>query len=193
MAQLVIDKIFAENLGFTLGGAARDQVIGLFNREIPRDAGAKLNPLPFLGSRAKNRFKALWLGALQAMAVWAVVETLPEYSEEKLLRKTVFQMQKFVDEEAARTLLAKLSEDEFAEYDRLRRTLTRTAAERKANAADISRTFLEALHGSGRFTAKEADALTRHIVMARGLFVKLVDISVKEPNSYKRPGVPKKK
>ncbi len=99
MAQLHINRAFAENLGLTLGGSVREQVTSLFNRDVAKAAGVRLNPLPFVGSEEKARFRVMWAAALQGASLWAVIGNIHEFSEdEKLLRKMIYQMQQIVDD-----------------------------------------------------------------------------------------------
>lgn len=91
-----VDKIFAENLGYTFGGCVRDLSGSLFNKEVAKAAGVSLCPIPLLGGEEKRRFKAFWAANLQAVAMRTAVENLPSYADEKLLKKTLFQMQTFV-------------------------------------------------------------------------------------------------
>ena len=104
-----VDKIFAENLGYTFGGCVRDLSGSLFNKEVAKAAGVSLCPIPLLGGEEKRRFKAFWAANLQAVAMRTAVENLPSYADEKLLKKTLFQMQTFVDQALGRPLFSKLS------------------------------------------------------------------------------------
>ena len=60
-----VDKIFAENLGYTFGGCVRDLSGSLFNKEVAKAAGVSLCPIPLLGGEEKRRFKAFWAANLQ--------------------------------------------------------------------------------------------------------------------------------
>ena len=64
-----VDKIFAENLGYTFGGCVRDLSGSLFNKEVAKAAGVSLCPIPLLGGEEKRRFKAFWAANLQAVAM----------------------------------------------------------------------------------------------------------------------------
>ena len=122
-----VDKIFAENLGYTFGGCVRDLSGSLFNKEVAKAAGVSLCPIPLLGGEEKRRFKAFWAANLQAVAMRTAVENLPSYADEKLLKKTLFQMQTFVDQALGRPLFSKLSPEDLDRYSTIRSRMTQAA------------------------------------------------------------------
>ena len=189
MAQLQIDKVFAENLGVSYGGCVRDLAANLFNKEVAQAAGVKLNPLPFVGTAEKVRFKSYWAAALQGIGCWAVLATLPEYrTDEKLLRKTVFNMQTSADLALSKPLLSKLSDDDFKRYESIRRNLLRIGQNGAAEKETLARAFLADFYAIAPQDVPDSrvTALAVHVGMAAGLFTKLANISKKDPNSYSR-------
>ncbi len=189
MAQLRIDKIFSENLGETLGSAIREQVLSLFNRQVPSSLGIWLNPLPFFGSEKKRHFKALWAACLQGMAINAAVNTILDTDyDEKMIRKTSFTLQQFTDDSIAKGVLSHLNADELKHYNDVRRQFLRLAMERNTSLSN----FVNALYIG--FVGENAKVLTptqsakalKEFELAYNLFVKLVHITLESPNSYKR-------
>lgn len=143
-----VDKIFAENLGYTFGGCVRDLSGSLFNKEVAKAAGVSLCPIPLLGGEEKRRFKAFWAANLQAVAMRTAVENLPSYADEKLLKKTLFQMQTFVDQALGRPLFSKLSPEDLDRYSTIRSRMTQAALTPGADKESMARTFLALVHGT---------------------------------------------
>ena len=189
MAQLQIDKVFAENLGVSYGGCVRDLAASLFNKEVAQAAGVRLNPLPFVGTEEKIRFKSYWAAALQGVGCWAAITSIPEYlTDDKLLRKTVFNMQSSADLALSKVLLSKLSDDDFRRYDAIRRRLIRISQKENTEKETLARAFLSEISGipDADVPDSRVTALSVHIGMAAGLFPKLANISKKDPGSYSR-------
>lgn len=184
MPNTKIDKDFAENLGLSFGGCVRDLSSTLFDKQVAAAAGVKLNPLPFFDSVAKARFKACWAGALQAIAAWAALDGLPEYSsDEKLFRKTLFQMHRFADESLGKPLFSKISEGDIALYGRIRDDLMKMVFSHAATKEGMARAFIARVHGIQERDVPDSRvaALSPHIGMAAGLFTKLIGICLKAP------------
>lgn len=189
MAQLHINRAFAENLGLTLGGSVREQVTSLFNREVPKAAGVRLNPLPFVGATEKARFRVMWAAALQGASLWAITEKLHEFSaDEKMLRKCIYQMQQIVDEAIIPKLFSKLTEEDLAHYNALRRRLNNLGCRSLTTKEDFARAFVADIRGFKPDDVPDSliTAMAYHFDMARQLSAKLIDITVKSPNSYHR-------
>lgn len=189
MAQLHVNRAFAENLGLTLGGSVREQVTSLFNREVPKAAGVKLNPLPFVGGEEKVRFRVMWAAALQGASVWAITQNIHEFiDDEKLLRKTVYQMQTIVDEAILPKLFSKLTQEDLEHYNALRRRLNNMGTKSLTTKEDFARAFVADIRGFKPADVPDSliTAMAHHFDMARQLSVKLIDITVKSPNSYHR-------
>lgn len=55
-----VDKIFAENLGYTFGGCVRDLSGSLFNKEVAKAAGVSLCPIPLPRRRGEAPLQAFW-------------------------------------------------------------------------------------------------------------------------------------
>ncbi len=189
MAQLHINRAFAENLGLTLGGSVREQVTSLFNREVPKAAGVKLNPLPFVGGVEKARFRVMWAAALQGASVWAITKNVPEVLEdEKLLRKAVYQMQQIVDTAILDKLFPKLTQEDLDHYNALRRRMNDLGTKSLTTKEDFARAFVADIRGFKPADVPDSliTAMAYHFDMACQLSAKLIDITVKSPNSYHR-------
>ena len=183
-----VDKIFAENLGYTFGGCVRDLSGSLFNKEVAKAAGVSLCPIPLLGGEEKRRFKAFWAANLQAVAMRTAVENLPSYADEKLLKKTLFQMQTFVDQALGRPLISKLSPEDLDRYSTIRSRMTQAALTPGADKESMARTFLALVHGTAPDSVPDSRVsdTAGHIGMSMGLFKRLLDISLNSPNSWVR-------
>ena len=183
-----VDKIFAENLGLSYGGCVRDLANTLFNREVAEAAGIKLCPIPLLGGYEKRRMRAFWAANLQAIALWITLERMPEFGDEKLLRKTLFNMQGFVDQALWRPIFSKLKPEDLERYSQLRSHMTRVALQHGADKDTIARAFLAELHQQPLESVPDSRvaATVTHIGMAAGLFIKLLNISLNSPNSWER-------
>lgn len=183
-----VDKIFAENLGFTFGGCVLDLSGSLFNKEVAKAAGVSLCPLPLLGGDEKRRFKAFWAANLQAVAMRTALENLPAFADEKLLKKTLFQMQTFVDQSLGRPIFSKLSADDLDRYSTIRARMTQAAMLPGADKESLARVFLALVHDAAPDSVPDSQVseTAGHIGMAMGLFKRLVDISLNSPNSWAR-------
>ncbi len=189
MAQLHINRAFAENLGLTLGGSVREQVTSLFNRDVAKAAGVRLNPLPFVGSEEKARFRVMWAAALQGASLWAVIGNIHEFSEdEKLLRKMIYQMQQIVDDAIFVKLFSKLTQEDQDRYHTLRRRLYNLGRRTLTTKEDFAREFLAEVRGFAPADVPDSPItdMAYHFDMARLLSVKLIDITVNSPSSYHR-------
>lgn len=189
MAQLHINRAFAENLGLTLGGSVREQVTSLFNRDVAKAAGVRLNPLPFVGSEEKARFRVMWAAALQGASLWAVIGNIHEFSEdEKLLRKMIYQMQQIVDDAIFVKLFSKLTQVDQDRYHTLRRRLYNLGRRTLTTKEDFAREFLAEVRGFAPADVPDSliTDMAYHFDMARLLSVKLIDITVNSPSSYHR-------
>lgn len=189
MAQLHINRAFAENLGLTLGGSVREQVTSLFNRDVAKAAGVRLNPLPFVGSEEKARFRVMWAAALQGASLWAVIGNIHEFSEdEKLLRKMIYQMQQIVDDAIFVKLFSKLTQEDQDRYHTLRRRLYNLGRRTLTTKEDFAREFLAEVRGFAPADVPDSliTDMAYHFDMARLLSVKLIDITVNSPSSYHR-------
>lgn len=183
-----IDKIFAENLGLSYGGCVRDLANTLFNREVAEAAGVKLCPIPLLGGREKRRMRAFWAANLQAVALWVTLDKMPEFGDDKLLRKMIFNMQGYVDQALGRPLFSKLDPDDLERYSTIRSRMSRAALARDADKESIARAFLAELHQMPpeHVPDSRVTATATHIGMSAGLFLKLLNISLNSPNSWDR-------
>lgn len=189
MAQLHINRAFAENLGLTLGGSVREQVTSLFNRDVAKAAGVRLNPLPFVGSEEKARFRVMWAAALQGASLWAIIGNIHEFSEdEKLLRKMIYQMQQIVDDAIFVKLFSKLTQVDQDRYHTLRRRLYNLGRRTLTTKEDFAREFLAEVRGFAPADVPDSliTDMAYHFDMARLLSVKLIDITVNSPSSYHR-------
>lgn len=189
MAQLHINRAYAENLGLTLGGSVREQVTSLFNRDVAKAAGVRLNPLPFVGSEEKARFRVMWAAALQGASLWAVIGNIHEFSEdEKLLRKMIYQMQQIVDDAIFVKLFSKLTQVDQDRYHTLRRRLYNLGRRTLTTKEDFAREFLAEVRGFAPADVPDSliTDMAYHFDMARLLSVKLIDITVNSPSSYHR-------
>lgn len=189
MAQLHINRAFAENLSLTLGGSVREQVTSLFNRDVAKAAGVRLNPLPFVGSEEKARFRVMWAAALQGASLWAVIGNIHEFSEdEKLLRKMIYQMQQIVDDAIFVKLFSKLTQEDQDRYHTLRRRLYNLGRRTLTTKEDFAREFLAEVRGFAPADVPDSliTDMAYHFDMARLLSVKLIDITVNSPSSYHR-------
>lgn len=189
MAQLHINRAFAENLGLTLGGSVREQVTSLFNRDVAKAAGVRLNPLPFVGSEEKARFRVMWAAALQGASLWAVIGNIHEFSEdEKLLRKMIYQMQQIVDDAIFVKQFSKLTQVDQDRYHTLRRRLYNLGRRTLTTKEDFAREFLAEVRGFAPADVPDSliTDMAYHFDMARLLSVKLIDITVNSPSSYHR-------
>lgn len=183
-----VDKIFAENLGVTFGGCIRDLSGSLFNKEVAKAAGVSLCPLPLLGGADKRRFKAFWAANLQAVAMRAALENLPAFADEKLVKKTLFQMQTFVDQSLGRPIFSKLSADDLDRYSTIRARMTQAAMTPGADKESLARAFLALVHDTAPDALPDSQVsdTAAHIGMAMGLFQRLLNISLNSPNSWTR-------
>lgn len=189
MAQLHINRAFAENLSLTLGGSVREQVTSLFNRDVAKAAGVRLNPLPFVGSEEKARFRVMWAAALQGASLWAIIGNIHEFSEdEKLLRKMIYQMQQIVDDAIFVKLFSKLTQVDQDRYHTLRRRLYNLGRRTLTTKEDFAREFLAEVRGFAPADVPDSliTDMAYHFDMARLLSVKLIDITVNSPSSYHR-------
>lgn len=189
MAQLHINRAYAENLGLTLGGSVREQVTSLFNRDVAKAAGVRLNPLPFVGSEEKARFRVMWAAALQGASLWAVIGNIHEFSEdEKLLRKMIYQMQQIVDDAIFVKQFSKLTQVDQDRYHTLRRRLYNLGRRTLTTKEDFAREFLAEVRGFAPADVPDSliTDMAYHFDMARLLSVKLIDITVNSPSSYHR-------
>lgn len=183
------DKVFAENLGATLGGCVRDQIVGFFNVDAAKAAKVLWIPIPFVGSAAKRRFKAQWAAALQGVSVWAALETLPEYkADQRLARRTMFQTRDYVDYTLNKPVLGRLSEDERAAYADLRIKMEALGRASGMNKRDFSIGFLRAISNdkNKEFDDQQIQFMSQQIGMAFGLFCKVIKISVDSPLTYEK-------
>lgn len=192
MAHLNIDKVFAENLGYSFGGCVRDQTIGMLYREAAKSMGVRLCPIPFCGTGSKLQFQSRWSALLQAIAAWAVLNTLPEYTaDEKLLRKTVFNMQIYSEQMLVKTLFNKINVDQQKEYAEWRRDFMHIGQQKKSEKEDFSKAFLMHWYGQKEeeLDPKLVHEFSYHVGMANRLFEQLANIAKNEPNAYERtPG-----
>ena len=189
MAQLHINRAYAENLGLTLGGSVREQVTSLFNRDVAKAAGVRLNPLPFVGPEEKARFRVMWAAALQGASLWAVIGNIHEFSEdEKLLRKMIYQMQQIVDDAIFVKQFSKLTQVDQDRYHTLRRRLYNLGRRTLTTKEDFAREFLAEVRGFAPADVPDSliTDMAYHFDMARLLSVKLIDITVNSPSSYHR-------
>ena len=166
----------------------RDLSGSLFNKEVAKAAGVSLCPIPLLGGEEKRRFKAFWAANLQAVAMRTAVENLPFYADEKLLKKTLFQMQTFVDQALGRPLFSKLSPEDLDRYSTIRSRMTQAALTPGADKESMARTFLALVHGTAPDSVPDSRVsdTAGHIGMSMGLFKRLLDISLNSPNSWVR-------
>ncbi len=189
MPQLVIDKIFAENLGAAFGGCLRDQLFSAFSRDIAKAAGVKLSPLPFFGAAEKTAFKAKWAALLHGVGLWSAMEAIPEIkADEKLARKMSFSMQAFADEAVKPRILDGADGETLARYSEMRRRFLRLAKRPDADKDAFSRAFLSVLWEKPEesFTIEQVMALSAMIGLAHALFTKLAVLAKNEPIAYKR-------
>lgn len=189
--KLVIDKVFADNLGTAFGGCIRDQSVGFFSRDIPRAAGVSWNPLPFFGREEKTRFRARWAALLQGVGLWAALEAVPELgAEEKLSRKVSSQMQAYTDAVLKGPLLSGLSEEELRDYTLLRQRFLRIGVTKSPEPSKevFARAFLSAVTGRtpGDVDADRVMKVAEQIGLAFTLFTRLADTCRREPLSYER-------
>lgn len=184
-----VDKIFAENLGATFAGCVRDLTGSLFNKEVAKAANVSLCPIPFLGTEAKCRFKAFWAAALQAIAIRIAIENLPAYADEKLLKKTLFQMQNFVDQALGRPVFSKMSPEDVERYSTIRSRMTQAALAPGSDKESMARVFLSLVHDIPADSVPDSriNETATHIGISMGLFKRLLEISLNSPNSWTRP------
>lgn len=183
------DKVFAENLGATLGGCVRDQIVGFFNADAAKAAKVTWIPIPFVGSAAKRRFKAQWAAALQGVSVWAALDTLPEYlADQRLSRRTMFQTRDYVDYTLNKPVFSRLSEEDKQMYSDLRIKMEALGQTQGMTKRDFSIGFLKAIAEDRikEFDEEQIQFMSQQIGMAFGLFCKVIKISVDSPLTYEK-------
>lgn len=186
MSKIVTNQ-FAEDLGYTFGGSIRD-LVRFTAREAARISKAKLPLFDFLNPGPLIMFKALWSALLQAVAIRVTLDNCPEYLEnEKLLKKTLFQMNYHGEEVMADKIFKRLSDDQLNEYEEAKRKLIAKAIKPDTVKGELSDLFLEILHAKdpSRINEKTRAAVLKHVMLSAETFRRLVEVSKKNPSLTK--------
>lgn len=197
MSHLTINRAFAENLGLAYGDSVNTQSHGAFGRFFVRDGaracGFRLNPFPFFGAARKNEFKAYWMAGLQGIGTWSAVNALPEFAaDQKLVAKTVFFMEQYVDSAFKEKVFSRLTPAQTQTYEKIRRDMIRIGQVKSHTMEDLARMFIADLYDMDPAEVKEKRiaALVEHIKSSDHLFRHLAELNRKDKDAYKR--VPRK-
>ena len=183
----IITNQFAEDLGYTYGGCIRD-LVRFTAREAARVSKAKLPLFDFLNPGPFLMFKALWSALLQATAIRATLDNCPEYSEnEKLLKKTLFQMNYHGEEVMADKIFKRLSSEQLNRYEEAKQKLIAKAILPDTVKSELSDLFLELLHGSdpSRINEKTRAGVLKQVTLSADTFRRLLEVSKKNPTATK--------
>lgn len=183
----IITNQFAEDLGYTYGGCIRD-LVRFTAREAARVSQAKLPLFDFLNPGPFLMFKALWSALLQATAIRTTLDNCPEYVEnEKLLKKTLFQMNYHGEEVMADKIFKQLNDEQSARYEEAKQKLIAKAIKPDTVKSELADLFLELLHGKGsdRINEKTRTAVLKQVTLSSETFRRLIDVSKKNPAQTK--------
>lgn len=183
----IITNQFAEDLGYTYGGCIRD-LVRFTAREAARVSKAKLPLFDFLNPGPYDMFKALWSALLQATAIRTTLDNCPEYQEnEKLVKKTLFQMNYHGEEVMADKIFKRLSDEQINRYEDAKQKLIAKAIKPDTVKSELADLFLEILHGTGsdRINEKTRAAVLKQITLSSETFRRLIDVSKKNPSQTK--------
>lgn len=183
----IITNQFAEDLGYTYGGCIRD-LVRFTAHEAARVSKAKLPLFDFLNPGPYDMFKALWSALLQATAIRTTLDNCPEYREnEKLVKKTLFQMNYHGEEVMADKIFKRLSDEQINRYEDAKQKLIAKAIKPDTVKSELADLFLEFLHGAGsdRINDKTRAAVLKQITLSSETFRRLIDVSKKNPSQTK--------
>ena len=176
----IITNQFAEDLGYTFGGCIRD-LVRFTAREAARVSKAKLPLFDFLNPGPFLLFKGMWSALLQACAIRATLDNCPEYLEnDKLLKKTLFQMNYHAEEVMAEKVFKRLNTEQMNQYEEAKQKLIA-----KAIRPDTVKS--ELLHGkdSPKINDKTRAAVLKQVTLSSDTFRRLIDVSKKNPAQTK--------
>lgn len=179
----IITNQFAEDLGYTFGGCIRD-LVRFTAREAARVSKAKLPLFDFLNPGPFLLFKGMWSALLQACAIRATLDNCPEYLEnEKLLKKTLFQMNYHAEEVMAEKVFKRLNTEQMNQYEEAKQKLIAKAIRPDTVKSELSDLFLEILHGkdSPKINDKTRAAVLKQVTLSSETFRRLIDVSKKNP------------
>lgn len=186
MSKIVTNQ-FAEDLGYTYGGCIRD-LVRFTAREAARVSKAKLPIFDFLNPGPFTTFKALWSALLQAVAIRATLDNCPDYLEnEKLLKKTLFQMNYHAEAVMADKVFKRLDSDQLNHYEEAKQKLIAKAIKADTVKSELADLFLEILHGNdtSRINEKTRAGVLKQITLSADTFRRLIDVSKKNSSVTK--------
>ncbi len=173
----IITNQFAEDLGYTYGGCIRD-LVRFTAREAARVSKAKLPLFDFLNPGPYDMFNGRWSALLQATAIRTTLDNCPEYQEnEKLVKKTLFQMNYHGEEVMADKIFKRLSDEQINRYEDAKQKLIAKAIKPDTVKSELADLFLEILHGAGsdRINEKTRAAVLKQITLSSETFRRLID------------------
>ena len=183
----IITNQFAEDLGYTYGGCIRD-LVRFTAREAARVSKAKLPIFDFLNPGPYLLFQALWSALLQAAAIRATLDNCPEYTEnEKLVKKTLFQMNYHGEEVMADKIFKRLTDEQNAQYEEAKQRLITKALKADTVKSELVDLFLEILHGkdSPKISERTRTGVLKQVTLASETFRRLIEVSKKNSGQTK--------
>ncbi len=183
----IITNQFAEDLGYTYGGCIRD-LVRFTAREAARVSKAKLPLFDFLNPGPFLLFQALWSALLQAAAIRATLDNCPEYTEnEKLVKKTLFQMNYHGEEVMADKIFKRLNTEQTTQYEDAKQRLISKALKADTVKSELADLFLEIIHGkdSPKINERTRSAVLKQVTLASETFRRLIEVSKKNSNKTK--------
>ncbi len=152
------DNRFGEGLGISLAACVRD-LIRFTGSEAARATNAPTPFFNFINPGATRNFNSLWSALLEALAILACMNEIEGFREDdKTVKKTLFNLQQFVQRALAPRLMSRLTPEQHAHYDAARKALMREAMSEDTIKADLSEQFLRLLHGD-KYDKKASDRI----------------------------------
>ena len=183
----IITNQFAEDLGYTYGGCIRD-LVRFTASEAARVSTAQLPIFDFLNPGPYLLFQALWSALLQAAAIRATLDNCPEYTEnEKLVKKTLFQMNYHGEEVMADKIFKRLTDEQNAQYEEAKQRLITKALKADTVKSELADLFLEILHGkdSPKISERTRTGVLKQVTLASETFRRLIEVSKKNSGQTK--------